>query len=280
MFHVKQWRAFNNTWSCLKSGTQGLTSSPGRPCKPRGTGILPTGATLGIAPAAGAPGWLDLGSGAGFPGLVVAALAAEAEPAMEVRLVESDQRKAAFLDTVIRAANLPARVFATRVEALPAQGADVVSARALAPLGALLAMVEKHRRPGGVLACFPRAPRCIKRSVTPQQEWRFEHNIHPSLTEEKGGHRGNRSHRTCLTFPSPRTAGRTSSPSPTRKAGSARPPPRSISATALAAAGSSRPADRPRPAGQRLDRSRHPAVRRALTGYDLLFDHDPSSLAT
>ena len=82
----------------------------------------------------GARLWLDLGSGAGFPGLVVAALAAEEAPDLRVRLVESDARKAAFLATVAREADLPAEVLVERWQRLPPQAADVVSARALAPL--------------------------------------------------------------------------------------------------------------------------------------------------
>ena len=60
--------------------------------------------------------WLDVGSGGGFPGLVVAAMAAEASE-LHVHLVESDRRKAAFLATVVRATGVPATVHAERVEA-------------------------------------------------------------------------------------------------------------------------------------------------------------------
>lgn len=128
--------------------------------------------------------WLDLGSGAGFPGLVIAALALEATPGLEVRLVESDQRKAAFLREVIRTAGLPATVLDRRVEALPPQAADVVSARALAPLADLLAMVEKHRRPGGI-GLFPKGETVHKEIADARAHWRFDHNIHASLTEQK-----------------------------------------------------------------------------------------------
>ena len=110
--------------------------------------------------------WLDLGSGAGFPGLVIAAFAADQAPELDVHLVESDQRKAAFLETVVRTAELRATVLAERVETLAAASADVVSARALAPLGTLLEM-GKFIVGRGVLACFPRVRRCIRRSPRP-----------------------------------------------------------------------------------------------------------------
>ena len=133
----------------------------------------------------GARVWLDLGSGAGFPGLVIAALAAEAsETPLEVHLVESDQRKAAFLATVIRVARLNARVYDQRQETLKAVGADVVSARALAPLESLLAMVEKHRRAGGI-ALFHKGASVHKEVAEAAARWRFDYVIHPSLTDPR-----------------------------------------------------------------------------------------------
>lgn len=128
--------------------------------------------------------WLDLGSGAGFPGLVIAALAAEDAPGLEVRLVESDQRKAAFLREVARAAGLRAIVLDQRIENLPAQEADIVSARALAPLSELLPMLEKHRASGGI-GLFPKGGTVHKELSDANEHWRFEHNIYASLIEQK-----------------------------------------------------------------------------------------------
>lgn len=99
--------------------------------------------------------WLDMGSGGGFPGMVIAILAAERNPAGQVILAESDRRKAAFLRTVAREVGVPATVHAERIERLAPQGADVVSARALAPLVDLLGYARRHLRPGGV-ALFPK----------------------------------------------------------------------------------------------------------------------------
>lgn len=85
--------------------------------------------------------WLDLGSGAGFPGLVVAILIRERRGAL-VHLVESNARKCAFLREVIRTTGAPARVHHARAEDLARNGsipgADVITARALAPLADLL----------------------------------------------------------------------------------------------------------------------------------------------
>ena len=83
--------------------------------------------------------WVDLGSGGGFPGLVVAILIAD-RPGARVDLVESNGKKAAFLRAVIRAAGLPAEVHCGRIETVLAdwpEPVDAVTARALAPLSKL-----------------------------------------------------------------------------------------------------------------------------------------------
>jgi 16S rRNA (guanine527-N7)-methyltransferase len=95
-----------------------------------------------LAPlAAGALRWLDLGSGGGFPGLVMAFLLKE-RPGGQIDLVESNRKKAGFLQAAIGQFSLPARVHARRIDeeikglALP----EVVTARALAPLPVLLGL--------------------------------------------------------------------------------------------------------------------------------------------
>ncbi len=93
--------------------------------------------------------WVDLGSGGGFPGLVVAILAQELRPELAVTLVESDLRKAAFLREAARATGVPVVIKTARAETLTPCNADILSARALAPLAVLLALAERHLRPGG-----------------------------------------------------------------------------------------------------------------------------------
>ncbi len=85
--------------------------------------------------------WTDLGSGAGFPGLVIAILGRERE-GLKVHLIEADARKAAFLREAIRITGAPAEVHEGRIEALAPWASDVVMARALAPLKALLPLAE------------------------------------------------------------------------------------------------------------------------------------------
>lgn len=84
--------------------------------------------------------WLDLGSGAGFPALVVAAMLRD-RPEFEMHLVESDQRKGIFLREAARVMDVPVTVHTMRIENWKPEGErlpDIISARALAPLPKLL----------------------------------------------------------------------------------------------------------------------------------------------
>jgi len=94
--------------------------------------ILDSAQLLPLVPA-GARRLVDLGSGAGLPGLVLAILGVP-----EVHLVESDQRKCAFLREAARISAANVQIHARRAQDLPALAADVVTARALAPLPDLL----------------------------------------------------------------------------------------------------------------------------------------------
>jgi len=102
-----------------------------------------------LAPVS-ASSWIDLGSGAGLPGLPVAALAAEKAPGLHVTLVESNTRKAAFLATAAREMGLDVTIERRRIEALAPRPYDVVSARALAPLDRLCGLAHRFcaQRPG------------------------------------------------------------------------------------------------------------------------------------
>lgn len=95
--------------------------------------------------------WADLGTGGGFPGLVCAILAQEQTPELAFDLIESDQRKAAFLREAVRITDVNARVIAQRIESVDeAHVYDVVSARALAPLATLFTLAAPLIAPGGV----------------------------------------------------------------------------------------------------------------------------------
>jgi len=124
--------------------------------------------------------WCDLGSGGGFPGLVVAAISRERSPEARVVLVESDRRKATFLSLIARELNLNAQVQAVRAENLPPQAADVVSARALAPLVRLLEWVARHAAPGAIVL-LPKGRTFEEEIAAAQHRWAFTVEAIPSI---------------------------------------------------------------------------------------------------
>ena len=132
-----------------------------------------------------AQSWLDLGSGGGFPGLVVAILAADERPDLSVTLVESDQRKATFLATAARDLGLTINVLAERIEAIPPMGADVVSARALAPLDVLLGYAHRHLAADGV-AILPKGANHAGELEQALAHWRFSFQKVTSKTDAAG----------------------------------------------------------------------------------------------
>lgn len=131
--------------------------------------------------------WVDLGSGGGFPGLVVAAVLAERDGS-DVTLVESDTRKAAFLREAARIAELPATVLPARIEQVAPQiaaGVEVVSARALAPLPKLLDLAHPFLAQGA-RGLFLKGQDVDNELTESAKSWRIDAKITESLTD-KGG---------------------------------------------------------------------------------------------
>lgn len=110
---------------------------------------------------------IDLGSGGGLPGLVLAIATG-----VRFELVESDQRKAAFLREAARVTEAPVQVHAVRIEACVLEPAALVTARALAPLPGLLALAAPLLRPGGVML-FPKGARAATELDAARTEWDF-----------------------------------------------------------------------------------------------------------
>lgn len=127
--------------------------------------------------------WVDLGSGGGLPGLVVAICAIE-HPDLTVTMVESDQRKSAFLRTCLRETGATARIISKRIESLESLEADVLSARALAELAQLLDYTDLHLKPGGI-ALFPKGVRWKKEVDAARQRWKFDLEPIKSKTESE-----------------------------------------------------------------------------------------------
>lgn len=124
---------------------------------------------------------VDLGSGAGFPGLVLA-IALKGIDGAHVTLVESNAKKVAFLRHVIQLTGAPARVLAMRLEqALPMLGTvDVVTARALAPLHQLLDWCEPLLKTG-TIGLFPKGRDLDQEMAIAARYWDVDCEIIPSL---------------------------------------------------------------------------------------------------
>lgn len=122
--------------------------------------------------------WIDLGSGGGFPGAVVAI--AGQDRGLDVTLVESDARKAAFLRTVARETGVPMSILNRRIEDVT--GAfDIVSARALAPLSRLLELAHPLvTRDGRCL--FLKGAKAQDEVAEALENWTFDCKTHPSKT--------------------------------------------------------------------------------------------------
>ena len=130
--------------------------------------------------------WVDLGSGGGFPGLVIACALADM-PGAHVHLVESSTKKATFLREAARAAGAPAEVHAVRVEDFVENltaSVDVVTARALAPLAGLLAATYPLLKTG-TLGLFPKGQYVDAELTEAAKCWSIQSSLAPSLTDPK-----------------------------------------------------------------------------------------------
>nr|WP_188520315.1 16S rRNA (guanine(527)-N(7))-methyltransferase RsmG [Alsobacter metallidurans] len=126
----------------------------------------------------------DLGSGAGFPGLVLAILL-KGVSGSHVHLVESNGRKCGFLREVVRTLALPATVHSGRIEAvLPALSIEAVTARALAPLDKLLELTNQVLK-GEALGVFPKGQDIDAELTQASKYWTFDHATVASRTDSK-----------------------------------------------------------------------------------------------
>jgi 16S rRNA (guanine527-N7)-methyltransferase len=130
--------------------------------------------------------WADFGSGAGFPGLILACALADTSGA-KVHLVESSTKKATFLNEAARVTEAPAIIHAVRaVDFVNNQSAriEVVTARALAPLPKLIAETYPLLKTGAV-ALFPKGQDVEAELTEATKCWNIQSSLVPSLTEPK-----------------------------------------------------------------------------------------------
>jgi 16S rRNA (guanine527-N7)-methyltransferase len=123
---------------------------------------------------------IDLGSGAGFPGLVLAILGLPG-----VELVEADARKAAFLREAARITGANVEIRPCRAAAVPPHRVDVVTARALAPLDRLLDLAQPFIGPG-TICLFPKGENAEQELILARKRWTMSPSMHRSIADPRG----------------------------------------------------------------------------------------------
>lgn len=141
--------------------------------------FLDSAQLLPLVPAA-ATSLVDIGSGAGFPGLVLAILL-DGRPGFRATLIDSVQKKCRFLEAVIAATGAPATALWSRAEAVPAAKADLVTARACAPLPELLGLIRPFLKDSGV-ALLPKGEGAPGELAAARRVWTFGYDLVKSET--------------------------------------------------------------------------------------------------
>ena len=126
--------------------------------------------------------WVDIGSGGGFPAIPIACIASEKKPESRFTLIESDQRKGAFLRTAARELDLNVKVISERIEKAEPQSADVISARALASMTDLLGFAERRLVADGT-CLFQKGKTAEQEIFDARQHWVFDYKSTPSITD-------------------------------------------------------------------------------------------------
>lgn len=128
---------------------------------------------------------LDFGSGAGFPGMVLAVMAAEKTPYLKVKLIESTGKKTLYLNEVKKITAVDVEIINERVEKLPPEKADVITSRAMASLNELLGYTSRFVGPK-TICIFPKGQRYAEEIAEAKKHWKFECEVKDSETSEEG----------------------------------------------------------------------------------------------
>jgi 16S rRNA (guanine527-N7)-methyltransferase len=139
-----------------------------------------------VALAPGATRWADLGTGGGFPGLIIAT-ALSGRPGAVVHLIESDTRKAAFLREAQRITQAPVTVHNERIESVAEQivPVDAVTARAFAPMDKLLSLAYPWLS-AGTRGLFLKGQDVDSELTEAAKSWSIDFSVRPSLTDPRG----------------------------------------------------------------------------------------------
>jgi len=127
-----------------------------------------------------AKNWIDLGSGAGLPGLICAIISSELSPQTHFTLVESDQRKSIFLTQAAARLGINVDVKRDRIEAIDPEPFDVISARALAPVSDLFKYAEKFAHDQTTML-FLKGQQASQELTQASENWHSQVETHPSL---------------------------------------------------------------------------------------------------
>jgi len=127
----------------------------------------------------------DMGAGAGFPSIVLAVLAKGEGRDLKFYAIESTKKKAEFLKQVGEELNLNISVRAERAESIKDLKTDVITARALIALPDLLGYANRLKKKETTFI-FPKGRRFSEELTEARKYWKFDCDIHPSLTDENG----------------------------------------------------------------------------------------------
>ena len=123
---------------------------------------------------------LDIGTGAGLPGMVLGILGVP-----NIQMIESDAKKCVFLREAARITETPVKIIEARAESALCEPADVVTARAVAPLTRLLELTEQYIKTNTI--CFSLKEKDFKNELTDiKNNWNMQFETHPSLTQRDG----------------------------------------------------------------------------------------------
>ena len=129
--------------------------------------------------------WVDVGSGAGFPGLVVALLLRDRKIDCDLVLVEKNSKKGFFLNEVIRKLNLSVEVVNDNIDNLEPLNADILTARAFSELNNLMEIAFRHRKKEGI-CLFLKGENYRNELDKTLNNWFFDYDIVGSLSSPSG----------------------------------------------------------------------------------------------
>jgi 16S rRNA (guanine527-N7)-methyltransferase len=128
--------------------------------------------------------WVDFGSGAGFPGLVIAALV-QVRDGAQVSLIEASTKRCGFLREAARAMQVQVEIINDKLEHVTPRPVDVITARAFTALDRLLAYGKKWQGPQ-TQALFPKGEEVSGELEQASTNWLFKSTIHPSVSDARG----------------------------------------------------------------------------------------------